>query len=100
MSSGWPKHIRLERSHCLPHLHALHNQSVIDGSFQAMMPDGLIGKALIPCLSRLEAREFRDHDALALIALQNLKTAVDYEDLNIVSCEVFPDLVPVNLQLR
>src|SRR5260370_2295284 len=100
MSSGWPKHIRLERSHCLPHLHALHNQTVIDGSFQAVMPDGLIGRALIPCLGRLEAREFRDHDALDGMALQKLKTAVVDEDLNLVTCEGCPDLVPINLQLR
>src|SRR5258708_36119269 len=100
MSSGWPKHIRLERSHCLPHLHALHNQTVIDGSFQAVMPDGLIGRALIPCLGRLEAREFRDHDALDGIAFQDLKTAVVDEDLNLVTCEGCPDLVPINLQLR
>src|SRR6266436_5819743 len=100
MSSGWPKHIRLERSHCLPHLHALNNQAVIDGSFKAVMPDGLIDGALIPCLGRLEAGEFRDHDALDGIALQNLKTAIVDEDLHLVACEGCPDLVPVNLQLR
>jgi hypothetical protein len=36
------------------------------------MPDGLIGGALMPCLGRLEAREFRDHDALDGVAFQNL----------------------------
>ena len=63
------------------------------------MPDGLIGGALIPRPGRLEAREFRDHDALDRIALQNLKTAVVDEDLDLVACEGCPDLVPVNLQL-
>jgi len=43
--------------------HALHNKTAIDRSFKAVMPDGLIGGALIPCLGRFEAREFRDHDA-------------------------------------
>src|SRR5579863_2087402 len=90
----------LHRSYCLPHLHALHNQTVIDGSFKAVMPDGLIGGALIPCLGRLEAREFRDHDTFDGIALQNLKTAVVDEDLNLVTCEGCPDLVPINFQLR
>jgi hypothetical protein len=28
-------------------LHALHNQTAIDGSFKTVMPDGLIGGALI-----------------------------------------------------
>ena len=64
------------------------------------MPDGLIGGALIPCLGRLEAREFRDHDALNGIALQNLMTAVVDEDLDLVTCEGCPNPVPVNLQLR
>src|ERR1700719_2953162 len=64
------------------------------------MPDGLIGGALIPCLRRLEAREFRDHDTLDGIALQNLMTAVVDEDLNLVTCEGCPDLVPINFQLR
>ena len=43
-------------------LHALHNKTAIDRSIKAVMPDGLIGGALIPCLGRFEAREFRDHD--------------------------------------
>src|ERR1700752_1549647 len=64
------------------------------------MPDGLIGGALIPCLSRLEAREFRDHDTLDGIALQNLMTAVVDENLNLVTCEGCTDLVPINFQLR
>ena len=64
------------------------------------MPDGLIGGALIPCLGRLEAREFRDHDTFDGIALQNLKTAVVDEDLDLATCEGCPNLVPVNLQLR
>jgi len=79
---------------------ALHNQTAIDGAFKAVMPDGLIGRALIPCLGGLEAREFRNHDALNGIALQNLMTAVVDEDLDLVTCASCPDLVPVNLQLR
>src|SRR5260370_41114134 len=85
---------------CSRKLHALHKQAAIDGSFKAVRPDGLIGRALIPCLGRFEAREIRDHDALDGIALQNLKTAVVDEDLNLVTCEGCPDLVPVNRQLR
>src|SRR5260370_36768296 len=100
MSSGWPKHIRLERSRSLPHLHALHNQAAIDGSFQAVRPDGLIGGRLLPCLGRLEAREFRGHDALDGGALQNLKTAAVDQELELVACECCPDLVAVNMQLR
>ena len=75
-------------------LHALHNQTAIDGSFKAVMPDGLIGRALIPCLGRLEAREFRDHDAFDGVALQNLITAVVDEDLDLVTREGCPDLIP------
>ena len=63
------------------------------------MVDGLIGGALIPCLGRFEAREFRDHDALDGVALQNLKTAVVDEDLDLVACEGCPDLIPINFQL-
>src|SRR4029077_15823096 len=90
----------LRRSYCLPHLHALHNQTVIDGSFKAVIPDGLIGRALVPCLGRLEAREFGDHDAFDGVALQNLITAVVDEDLDLVAREGCPDLIPVNIQLR
>jgi hypothetical protein len=80
-------------------LHALHNQTAIDGSFKTVMPDGLIGGALIPCLGRFEAREFRDHDAVDGVALQNLKTAVVDEDIDLVACECCPDLIPINFQL-
>ena len=54
-------------AHIFP-LHALHNQSAIDCTFKPVMPDGLIGGALIPCLGRRDAREFRDHDTLDGIA--------------------------------
>src|ERR1700732_3744589 len=63
------------------------------------MPDGLIGGALIPCRGRLEAGEFRDPDTLDGVALQNLKTAVVDEDLDLVACEGCPDLIPINFQL-
>src|SRR5690349_7977562 len=72
----------------------------MDGSFKAVMPDGLIGRALGPCLGRLETREFRDHDAFDGVALQNLITAVVDEDLDVVAREGCPDLIRVNIQLR
>jgi hypothetical protein len=81
-------------------LHALDDQTAINRGFKPVMPNGLIGRAVVPGLRGLEGRDLCDYHALGGIAFQNFVAAVKNDYLDLVAFGGRPDLVIVKSSIQ